>query len=62
MKEEVKEDTVILHGQSMGAATSALYAGTKHGGENLSALILDSSYDNMKHMFLNPITSLDLRM
>ena len=47
MKEEVKEDTVILHGQSMGAATSALYAGTKHGGENLSALILDSSYDNM---------------
>ncbi len=52
MKEEIQEDMIIVHGQSMGAATSALYAGTDHGRENLSALILDSSYDNMKHMFM----------
>ena len=43
---------VVVHGQSMGAATAAQYAATAHGRQNLDALVLDSSFDNMKHMVL----------
>ena len=43
---------VVVHGQSMGAASAALYAATGHAAENLDALILDSCFDNMENMFL----------
>lgn len=43
---------IYVHGQSMGAATAALYAATEHARDNLTGLILDSSYDNMENMFL----------
>ena len=43
---------IILHGQSMGAATAALYASTDHGNENSDAVILDSPYASMEDLFL----------
>ena len=47
---------VVVHGQSMGAQTAALYAATEHGGNSLDALILDSPVPGlrllMNHMFL----------
>ncbi|MBE5962191.1 MAG: alpha/beta hydrolase [Lachnospiraceae bacterium] len=44
---------IILHGQSMGAATAALYASTDHGNENIAAVILDSAYSSMEELFLS---------
>lgn len=51
-KNELLSSKVVVHGQSMGAATVALYAATENARENVDAVILDSSFDSMKSMFL----------
>lgn len=51
-QEKVKNHKVVVHGISMGAATSGLYAATEHAKDNLDYVIMDSSYDSMENMFL----------
>ncbi len=51
-KNELLSSKVVVHGQSMGAATVALYAATENARENVDAVILDSSFDSMESMFL----------
>lgn len=56
IKNEYGANDIILHGQSMGGATAALYAASEHGNANLSACILDSPVPGMelflKDMFM----------
>ncbi|NLY20412.1 MAG: alpha/beta hydrolase [Tissierellia bacterium] len=47
---ELNSDPIIVHGQSMGAATAALYGAKKHSHNNIDYLILDSSYSSMADM------------
>lgn len=42
---------IVVHGQSMGAATAALYATSQHARDYVEAIILDSPIDSMEHMF-----------
>lgn len=42
---------IVVHGQSMGAATVALYATSEHAREHVDAIVLDSPIDSMDHMF-----------
>lgn len=42
IKNDYRAETIVLHGQSMGGATAALYAASEHGEVNLDACILDS--------------------
>ncbi|MBP3543160.1 MAG: alpha/beta fold hydrolase [Lachnospiraceae bacterium] len=44
-------DQIIVHGQSMGGATTALYAATEHAREHVDSVILDAPVDSMEHMF-----------
>ena len=48
---ELQAEKVVVHGQSMGGATAALYAATDHAKENLDAAVLDSPVDSMDRMF-----------
>lgn len=52
IKEKTEKGRIVLHGFSMGGATAGLYGGTKHASENISGIILDSSFDSMKNVFL----------
>lgn len=52
VKENQPGSSIILHGQSLGAMTIALYADTAHGQQNIDALILDSAVSNMKDMVM----------
>lgn len=58
-RNEMASQKVAVHGQSMGAATAALYAATEHAKENVDALILDSCFDSMKSMFLGVWREMD---
>ncbi len=44
-------DQIIVHGQSMGGATAALYATTEHARQHVDSVILDAPVDSMEHMF-----------
>lgn len=57
--EEMKSEKIVVHGQSMGAATAGLYAATDHAAENVDAIVMDSSFDSMKRMFLGVWRSMD---
>lgn len=48
IKEEYHARSIMIHGQSMGGATAALYAASEHGKENLDACILDSPVPGME--------------
>lgn len=48
---ELKAESLIVHGQSMGGATAGLYATTDHAREHIDAVILDSPVDSMDRMF-----------
>lgn len=52
-RNEMLSDTIVVHGQSMGAATAALYSVTEHAEINIDAVILDSCFDSMENMFLS---------
>ncbi len=58
-KDELLSQKVVLHGQSMGAATVALYAATENAGEKVDAVILDSCFDSMRSMFLGVWREMD---
>lgn len=58
-KQILSSDTVVVHGQSMGAATAALYAAEPDADEFVDALILDSCFDSMENMFLGVWRSMD---
>lgn len=58
-KNELKSENVVIHGQSMGAATAALYAATEHAAQNVEAVILDSCFDSMENMFLDTWRSME---
>lgn len=48
---DMDSERIVVHGQSMGAATAGLYAATEHAQENIEAVIMDSSIDSMENMF-----------
>lgn len=58
-RQKLHADRVVVHGQSMGAATAGLYAATEHAAQNLDAVILDSCFDSMKSMFLGVWREMD---
>lgn len=58
-RNKVKNNKVVVHGISMGAATSGLYASTDHAKDNLDYVIMDSSYDSMENIFLAVWNSMD---
>lgn len=51
-KTELRSERIVVHGQSMGAASTALYAVTDHAKENVEAVVLDSCFGSMEEMFL----------
>lgn len=56
---EMNSERIVVHGQSMGAATAGLYAATDHAYENVDAVVMDSVFDSMKCMFLGVWRSMD---
>lgn len=52
VKQQAPTKKIIAAGQSMGAATVALYSGTEHAANFLDYAIIDSSYDSMKSMLV----------
>lgn len=50
-RNEMAADQVIVHGQSMGGLTTAVYASTDHAANNVDAFILDSSINGMEYVF-----------
>lgn len=50
-RDEMQSERIVVHGQSMGAATTALYAVTEHAEANIDAIVLDSCFDSMENMF-----------
>lgn len=61
---EYHAEKIMLHGQSMGGATAALYAASEHGKEHLTACIVDSPVPGMelflKLMFMEDDCSEDM--
>lgn len=51
IKTELPKEKIYIHGLSMGAATTGLYAGTPHANEFVDGIILDSSYDVLNDLF-----------
>lgn len=58
-KDVMKSSRIVVHGQSMGAATAALYASSEHAIQNVDAVILDSCFDSMESMFLGVWRQMD---
>lgn len=58
-KQTLLSDRIVVHGQSMGAATAALYAAMPDAADAVDAVILDSCYDSMENMFLGVWRSMD---
>lgn len=50
-RQELGAEKVVVHGQSMGGATTGLYAITQHAREHVDAVVLDSPVDSMERMF-----------
>ncbi|MCM1989103.1 alpha/beta hydrolase [Oceanirhabdus seepicola] len=53
VKANTKDKKIVVHGFSMGAVTTGLYAETEHAENNVDAIILDSAFDSMESMFLS---------
>lgn len=54
--EESPNATIVLHGQSMGAATALIMAGSPEVSEHIKAVISDSAYTEAYEMFADKIT------
>lgn len=50
-RQELGAEKVVVHGQSMGGATTGIYATTQHAREYVDAVVLDSPVDSMERMF-----------
>lgn len=51
VKRNYPNSMVVVHGFSMGAVTTGLYATTEHALEHVDAVVLDSPFESMKAMF-----------
>lgn len=54
--EQAPEAQIVLHGQSMGAATALLMAGSPEVSEHIRAVVSDSAYTSAYEMFGHKIT------
>lgn len=54
--EQAPEAEIVLHGQSMGAATALLVAGSPEASEHIKAVVSDSAYTSAYEMFGDKIT------
>lgn len=54
--EQAPEAQIVLHGQSMGAATALLMAGSPEVSEHIRAVVSDSAYTSAYEMFGDKIT------
>ncbi len=54
--EQTPEARIVLHGQSMGAATALLMAGSPEASEHIKAVVSDSAYTEAYEMFGDKIT------
>lgn len=54
--EQTPEAKIVLHGQSMGAATALLMAGSPEASEHIAAVVADSAYTEAYEMFGDKIT------
>lgn len=54
--EQAPEAQIVLHGQSMGAATALLMAGSPEVSERIKAVVADSAYTSAYEMFGDKIT------
>lgn len=54
--EQSPEARIVLHGQSMGAATALLMAGSPEASEHIKAVVSDSAYTSGYEMFGDKIT------
>lgn len=54
--EETPEAEIVLHGQSMGAATALIMAGSPEASEHIKAVVSDSAYTEAYEMFGDKIT------
>ena len=54
--EQSPEAQIVLHGQSMGAATALLMAGSPEASEHIKAVVSDSAYTEAYEMFGDKIT------
>ena len=54
--EQAPEAQIVLHGQSMGAATALLMAGSPEVSEHIKAVVSDSAYTSAYEMFGDKIT------
>jgi len=64
LSKEYHAENIMIHGQSMGGATAALYAASEHGSEHLTACMVDSPVPGMelflKEMFMEDDCSEDM--
>lgn len=54
--EQLPEAEIVLHGQSMGAATALIMAGSPEVSEHIAAVVADSAYTEAYEMFGDKIT------
>lgn len=54
--EQTPEAEIVLHGQSMGAATALIMAGSSEVSEHIAAVVSDSAYTEAYEMFGDKIT------
>lgn len=54
--EQTPEAEIVLHGQSMGAATALIMAGSPEVSEHIAAVVSDSAYTEAYEMFGDKIT------
>ena len=54
--EQAPEAEIVLHGQSMGAATALIMAGSPEVSEHIAAVVSDSAYTEAYEMFGDKIT------
>ncbi len=50
-KNTMNANQVVVHGQSMGGLTVAVYSSEQHAAENVDAFVLDSAINGMEYVF-----------
>ena len=58
MMQEVHSERIVVHGQSMGAAATGLFASSKYASQ-VDAVIMDSPFESMEEMFLGVWREMD---
>lgn len=51
VKGHINNKKMVIHGFSMGAVTTGIYAATEHAANFVDAVILDSAFDSMESVF-----------